>query len=207
VELLVRDLPDEIREVFACTRARLWLAQGRPEQARQQLAPLEAQLHHGGRLARLITVYTLQALTHAALGQPEEARTFLAAAIGIAAPEGYLRRLLDEGPAVVPLLPAVRNHAPAFVDQLQQAFHDQVLRAAPSPAGSAAAAPPVDIPLTQQEQIILRMLADGFSYRAIAEQLVISVGTVRWHVHNLYGKLGVANRTQSINRARVLGLL
>lgn len=205
-EGLVHDLPDEIREVFACTRARLLLAQRQPEEAWQQLAPLEAQLQHAGRFARLITVSTLQALVHAALGQPEAAHACLATAIGIAAPEGYLRRFLDEGPAVVPLLPAVRNHAPDFVDQLQQAFLDEAEAASP-PTGSAAAALPVDTPLTQQEHTILRMLSEGLSYRAIAERLVISTGTVRWHVHNLYGKLGATNRTQSINRARDLGLL
>lgn len=206
-EALVRDLPDEVREVAACTAARLLLAQGRPEDARGRLAPLEAQARAGGRSARLITVHILQALACRALGRHDLASDALGAAAGLAAPEGYLRRFLDEGPAVASMLPAVRDRAPAFVGQLQQAFADDAALAGPPPADAAAADAPAATPLTQQERTILQRLAEGSSYRTIAEQLVISVGTVRWHVHNLYGKLGVANRTQAINRARELGLL
>ncbi len=206
-ETLVGDLPDEVREVAACTGARLLLAQGRPEDARQCLAPLEGQLRDGGRIAQLITVYILQARTYTALGQHDLASAAIGAAVGIAAPEGYLRRFLDEGPTVARLLPAVRHQAPVFVDQLQQAFANDAALAGSPPADGAAADGPADTLLTQQERTILQLLAEGSSYRTIAEQLVISVGTVRWHVHNIYGKLGVANRTQGINRARELGLL
>lgn len=206
-EALVRDLPDEVREAVDCTGARLLLAQGRPEDARQRLAPLEAPMRAAGRFARLITVYILQARAYTALGQHELARAAIGAAVGIAAPEGYLRRFLDEGPTVARLLPAVRHQAPVFVDQLQQAFANDVALAGSPPAASAAADRPADTLLTQQERTILQLLAAGSSYRDIADGLVISVGTVRWHVHNIYGKLGVANRTQGINRARELGLL
>lgn len=206
-ETLVRDLPDEVREVAACTGARLLLAQGRPEDARQRLAPLEAQVRAGGRLARLITVHILQARAYTALGQHDLAGTAIGAAVGLAAPEGYLRRFLDEGPTVALLLPTVRDKAPAFVDRLQQAFADDAAPAGSAPADSADADVPAEALLTQQERTILKLLAEGSSYRAIAEQLVISAGTVRWHVHNIYGKLAVANRTQGINRARELGLL
>ncbi len=54
---------------------------------------------------------------------------------------------------------------------------------------------------------MLRLLAEGLSYNAIAERLVISLSTARWHVHNIYAKLGVGSRTNGINRARELGLL
>lgn len=204
---LVRDLPDEVRELAACTGVRLLLAQGRPEDARQRLAPLEAQVRAGARFAQLITVHILQARVYAALGQHDLARAALASAVGIAAPEGYLRRFLDEGPTVARLLPAVRGLAPTFVGELQQAFADDTWLAASPPAGGAAADAPAGTSLTQQERTILRLLAEGSSYRAIAEQLVIAVGTVRWHIHNIYGKLGVASRTQAVNRARELCLL
>jgi LuxR family maltose regulon positive regulatory protein len=54
---------------------------------------------------------------------------------------------------------------------------------------------------------VLRLLAAGASNREIADRLVVSVGTVKKHGYNLFGKLGVTSRTQAIARARTLGLL
>ncbi len=62
-------------------------------------------------------------------------------------------------------------------------------------------------PLSEREMQVLRGLADGLGYRDIADQLVVARGTVKVHVHNIYSKLGVANRTQALARARELGLL
>jgi LuxR family transcriptional regulator, maltose regulon positive regulatory protein len=62
-------------------------------------------------------------------------------------------------------------------------------------------------PLTTRELEVLALLADGHPNQAIAEELVISLDTVKRHVTHVLGKLGVANRTQAIARARALGLL
>jgi len=62
-------------------------------------------------------------------------------------------------------------------------------------------------PLTPQEQRVLRLLAEGASNQHIANQLVIELSTARKHVSNILGKLGAANRTQAIARAREYALL
>jgi LuxR family maltose regulon positive regulatory protein len=62
-------------------------------------------------------------------------------------------------------------------------------------------------PLTDRELDVLRLLAEGLSNRDIADQLVLSVGTVKVHTRNIYSKLGVGSRTQAIVRGRELGLL
>jgi LuxR family transcriptional regulator, maltose regulon positive regulatory protein len=62
-------------------------------------------------------------------------------------------------------------------------------------------------PLTARELDVLRLLGTGKSNREIAEELVVSLDTVKRHVSNLFDKLGVANRTQAVNKARELGLL
>ena len=73
----------------------------------------------------------------------------------------------------------------------------------PAPAG-----PPALIePLSERELEILRLVAQGHSDRAVAERLVVVVGTVKKHLSNVYGKLGVRSRTQALARARELGLL
>lgn len=57
-------------------------------------------------------------------------------------------------------------------------------------------------PLTDREAEVLRLMAEGLSNRDIADLLVIDVETVRWHTKNIYGKLGVGNRTQAVLVAR-----
>jgi predicted ATPase/DNA-binding SARP family transcriptional activator/DNA-binding CsgD family transcriptional regulator len=61
--------------------------------------------------------------------------------------------------------------------------------------------------LTTREQEVLSLIAAGLSNRAIAERLVLSIGTVKWYVDQIYAKLGVHSRTQALARARELTLL
>ena len=55
--------------------------------------------------------------------------------------------------------------------------------------------------LSLRENEILQLLAKGLLYKEIADQLSISTGTVRQHIHKVYEKLHVQNRTEAINRA------
>jgi predicted ATPase/DNA-binding CsgD family transcriptional regulator/transcriptional regulator with XRE-family HTH domain len=62
-------------------------------------------------------------------------------------------------------------------------------------------------PLSEREQQILALIADGLSNREIADQLLLTVATVKWYLTHIYSKLGVQNRTLAIMRARQLNLL
>jgi predicted ATPase/DNA-binding CsgD family transcriptional regulator len=62
-------------------------------------------------------------------------------------------------------------------------------------------------PLSGRELEVLHLIADGLSNRDIAERLVLSVGTVKVHTRNIYGKLNVGNRAQAIAQARKSNLL
>jgi predicted ATPase/DNA-binding NarL/FixJ family response regulator len=66
---------------------------------------------------------------------------------------------------------------------------------------------PLAEPLNAREIEVLRLIADGLSNHEIADRLVIALSTVKWHVSNLFGKLGVNSRTQALSRAKDLGLL
>jgi DNA-binding NarL/FixJ family response regulator len=54
--------------------------------------------------------------------------------------------------------------------------------------------------LSTREMEVLGRLAKGFLYKEIADQLFISTGTVRQHIHHIYEKLQVQNRTEAINK-------
>ncbi len=61
--------------------------------------------------------------------------------------------------------------------------------------------------LTPRELEVLRLLAQGRSNQAIANELVVAVGTVKRHVNSLFGKLGVQSRLEAVARARALDLV
>jgi LuxR family maltose regulon positive regulatory protein len=61
--------------------------------------------------------------------------------------------------------------------------------------------------LTKRELSILKRLETGLSNKEIAEAIFVSEGTLKWHLHNVYGKLNVKNRTGAMTRARALGIL
>lgn len=66
---------------------------------------------------------------------------------------------------------------------------------------------PLVEPLTERELEILNLIAAGLSNKAIAETLFITVGTVKRHTTNIYGKLGVNSRTRATVKARGLNLI
>lgn len=63
------------------------------------------------------------------------------------------------------------------------------------------------VPLNDRELDVLRLIAEGYSNHEIAERLVIALSTVKWHINNLFSKLGVHSRTQAVAQAKELGLL
>ncbi len=62
-------------------------------------------------------------------------------------------------------------------------------------------------PLSERELEVLQLLAAGMSNQEMAQQLVITVGTIKSHVHHIYSKLGVKDRLEAALRAKELGLL
>lgn len=62
-------------------------------------------------------------------------------------------------------------------------------------------------PLTGREAEVLHLVVDGFTNQEIANELVISIATVKRHISNIYGKLGVTHRTQAVARAQSLQIV
>ncbi|MBN1661406.1 MAG: tetratricopeptide repeat protein [Anaerolineae bacterium] len=199
------DAPSLLQEGKYLTYARVLLAQNRPAEARALLASLERYARNGGFTRCLITVCILQAVARQALGSKEQALASLGEAVRLAAPERYRRVFLDEGPAVLALLPGVRSVAPEFVDSLL----GQVPSPYPLPGGEGKRERRQRLiePLSEREMEVLGLMAEGLSNQEIARKLFVSVGTVKTHVHNICGKLDAGSRTQAAARGRELGLL
>lgn len=61
------------------------------------------------------------------------------------------------------------------------------------------------LPLTNREQEILQLLSKGLLYKEIGDKISITTGTVKQHIHKIYDKLQVSNRTEAINKLTFKG--
>jgi LuxR family maltose regulon positive regulatory protein len=121
-----------------------------------------------------------------------------------------VRVFADEGPPMAALLgrliAAQRTGRAAaeiplgYLAGLQRAFGPGGPARDPVPSG-------IVVPLTSRELEVLQMLAAGRSNQAIAGELVVTLDTLKKHVGYVLGKLGAANRTEAVARARELSLI
>jgi LuxR family maltose regulon positive regulatory protein len=199
-------LPASSREIIQTMLARAYLVQGEAEKALAVLEPLLPPAETAGGLLRVVEVCLLKALAWQALGDASAALVSLERALTLAQPEGYVRLFLDEGPPLARLLyqAAEQGILPAYAGRLLTAFPEA--GAASTPGRLSTSTSPIVEPLTKRERQILQLIAEGLTNKEIARKLVISVGTVKVHAHNIYGKLQVKSRTEAVARAREFGL-
>jgi LuxR family transcriptional regulator, maltose regulon positive regulatory protein len=93
-----------------------------------------------------------------------------------------------------------------YLARLAEAFEQAGLPIR-APVGRGVVVAGLVEPLSARELEVLGLLAAGAPNRTIAEELVVTPETVKKHLSHIFGKLGVANRTQAVARARQLGLL
>lgn len=183
------------------TLARLRLYQNRDSEALDLFTSLEAAAQRTGWLTDRLAARLGQAAALHKLGRAPEALQALREAVVLAAPQGYRQPFRSAGPLIAALLPRAREAAPEFVDSLTGAPP-----ASPRPAAPSAH-PALVEPLGERELEILALAAAGLSNQQIAVRLYITLGTVKWHLNNIYGKLGVKSRTQAAALARELTLI
>jgi len=209
---------------------RIGRAAGAPQGTGEYQAPLDEALGLLERLlktletteafGRVLEILVLQALAWQARGEEKQALAALKRALLLAEPEGYVRTFVDEGPPLDVLLrkAAARGIAPAYVSTLLAALAAEepgldsglnVEQSAICNPQSAIRNPQSAIiePLSEREMDVLRLLATSLSTPEIADELFVTPNTVRSHVKSIYGKLGVHNRIEAIQRAEELGLL
>jgi LuxR family transcriptional regulator, maltose regulon positive regulatory protein len=182
--------------------ARILLAGGRWTEAQSLLARLAPAAVAGGRAGRLIEILVLQAL---ALRQTDHGRALmlLEQALILAEPSGYVRTFLDEGQPLAGLLRELTRRSGPAQAYAARLFGGFSLTTEPG----AHPATPLPEPLTDRESEVLRLLAAGLSNEEMAARLHVTYGTVKTHVHNIYGKLGADSRARAVALAREMHLL
>ena len=214
----IEDQPAYPTELEHLLLGRVLLAQQKPDRALRLLRSLRGRAVIERRTHSVIELQALEALALAAGGDERAALDTLAEAVGLALPLGYVRVFVDEGTAMARLVGKLasvqrtgRIELPGEVsaddlERLQGAFR------AESPTKRRSdrtdeAVPDVIEPLTDREMQVLGLMAAGRSNQEIADELVVVLDTVKKHVGHILDKLGAANRTQAVGRARVVGLL
>ena len=217
-------------ELEYLTLARVRIMQGRSKPAGPYLHDalhlldrLLESAEAGGRMDSVIAILVLRALALHEQGNLNAALAALERALALAAPEGYVRIFVNEGTPMTALLArALVERAWGLGDGKQGYYvRDYVhkLLAVFQAEGSAphagshlpSSAPRSLVPdgevLTERELEVLRLLVAGRSNQAIADELVVAVGTVKRHVNSILGKLGVQSRLEAVARARECGLV
>ena len=185
------------------SQARVYLAQGDASAALAVLRPLRKQVEAKGEADNYLKIMILLAVAHHAHGKTDEAIQLLGEAMGLAEPNGFIRIFVDEGLPMVQLLSAVASQGimPNYVSKLLAVFEAEKQKNGLSPSQQL-----VD-PLSERELEILTLIASGLKNKEIAEQLIISLNTVLYHIKNIYRKLGVNKRTLAIAKAKEINLI
>jgi LuxR family maltose regulon positive regulatory protein len=189
------------------SQARVHLAQGDTGEALALLEPLRGQGEAKSRADEWLKLLILQATAHHAHGEKDKALQLLSEALALAAPGGFIRLFVDEGPPMAQLLSAAAAHGimPDYTRKLLAAF-DAEEQQSESKSYLPSAQPLIE-PLSQRELEVIQLIAQGLSNREIGERLFLALSTVKRHNGNIYGKLQVKRRTEAVARARELGLL
>ena len=140
----------------------------------------------------------LDALASSTTADPDEAERRLLDAVRQAAAQDLVQTLASEGPALVEAVERLAWRAPgSWLARLRRAT---VPGAVGAPAATFA---PIE-PLTERELEVLRLLPSRLTLREIADELFISINTLKFHLKVIYRKLGVASRAEAAETARAL---
>ena len=219
----IEQATDENLEMKLIALARILIAEGREtnepalfENASNLLNRLQDAAVHGKRIRSLLEIGALQAIAlflqetsptrrPSRSGEVSMSLAVLEHALRLAEPEGYIRVFVDEGQPMAEMLYQAAAHVimPEYCGRLLAAFTE----VNPTQPSSKTSSEELIEPLSEREEEVLRLIADGSSNADVAAKLYISLNTVKGHTRSIYGKLGVNSRTQAVASARALGLL
>ena len=232
------------REAEYLILTRVWIAQADNQsdralhqQALDLLARLLADATAKGRMGSVLDILIIRSLGQWTQGTHSDALATFTQALALATPQGYIRRFVDEGPAIRLLIldyadqgrgfwiaqqpPTEQNRKlSVYADELLAAFGKEQVNAGEALIAEQSALPRRALiqnqqskiqnlvePLSQRELEVLRLIAAGKSNAEIAQTLVIALSTVKTHTNSIFGQLQVTSRTQALARAHALQLI
>ncbi|PWR18339.1 LuxR C-terminal-related transcriptional regulator [Zavarzinia compransoris] len=206
----------ETAEWHRLLNAKRHLVSGHPRRAIADILPVLAAARTGGRLRLWVQAACVKAAAHQADGETTFALRTLMEAIEQAGALGLRQAIIEQKAVLRPLAAALALHwrpaqgglapaAAALVEHLtgtapalvEAADDDEAL------ADDLAAA----VQLSRKEYRVLVMVSQGLTNVQIMERLFVSLSAVKWHLSNIFDKLGARSRTAAVARARALGLL
>ena len=191
---LALEVSPRLRLRTSLALARLALERGQPRIAGDSAARIAEECRELRHVRLEIQARLAEAIADHALGDREGAELAFNSAVNAAMYEGLTQVFCDFGEALRPLLDqpvftGFEPQAPRVRDRFLQSVHDR-LGAPVDETGGVA--------LSEREREVLRLLAEGLSNKAIARALRVSDNTVKFHLKNLFTKLGVSTRTEAV---------
>ncbi|SEQ41007.1 ATP-, maltotriose-and DNA-dependent transcriptional regulator MalT [Solimonas aquatica] len=178
--------------------ARLALLRGEPRRALALIEPILLRARNTGQQFKLCECLLLAAIAHFDSGNAVTALEQLQEAFELGEVEAYFRVYLDEYPLLSPLLEVYASERQARASAIAAQLRESV-----SPARKKEQ---LDA-LSKREIQIVKLLAEGISNAEIARRCFLGEGTVKWYLHNIYGKLDVRGRTAAVRAAQRAGLI
>jgi LuxR family maltose regulon positive regulatory protein len=206
-----QELPQYLFEVQEIALARVYLAQGKLDETLEKLEQIFEKAKSAGRMAHVIDICLLKTMALHRQGEVNAAIDTLKYALSLAVPEDAKRKFLEAGDSVLELLQTttIQKSYSKFVCTLQADTRKSSPKT--TPASQPFIQPPTkrDLaePLTQRECEVLQLIAAGYTNQQIADEIVVTLNTVKKHTTHIYAKLGVQNRTEASNLARELDLV
>ncbi|MGY6270984.1 LuxR C-terminal-related transcriptional regulator [Achromobacter denitrificans] len=194
----------EILVVAERARIRLWLCTGDLDLALARLESLTALCRQRGRVRRVPFLQLQVAAALRQMGRHGPARAQVRDALRLGHELGLVRTLLDAHDAVPAMVaeaardPGLDTVLAFYAERLAAAAHDP---GAGTPAPAAPSRPGLEA-LSPREAEIARLLAQNLPNKKIARALDLSLNTVKWHLKNVYGKLGASGRDDVMDRLR-----
>jgi ATP/maltotriose-dependent transcriptional regulator MalT len=198
--------------------ARLLIATGSASEALKMLSLLEHPRNGARSVGARLTASAVKAVALWCCERRTDAAREFDQVLALAARESHVYPLFCVGKALVPILQLLRERradrpvldgidSKSILERRllrllsgETAPVEPVLRVAIEDSGAPE-------PLTQRETELLRLVEAGLSNKQLSTQLLISEATAKWHLHNIYSKMGVRSRTAATARARALKLL
>jgi len=202
------------RELFMATAIELQMATHRFKQVEPLVAEEIRLAQADGRAARLVELRLTRAAIALQTGKAKAAAKDLSFAVSAAAQRCIVRPFRDQGETIAALVNDTKLSSWAFPQKEEREFFaqickdlpidDQVLQKRAVVRGADRGLP---VSLTAREVELLSLIDIGLSNKQMTDHTDISLGTIKWHLKNLYKKLGVTNRSAALARARDLSFL